>query len=112
GQATKLSAALNSTATTVTVTSTTGWPDTGFFMIDSEEFTYTGRTSTTFTGVTRGTTGSTAATHNNNAGVTRSRIATLSEGDYSGLTAQMIPFTLEVTAQAGVGTEAKLLREV
>jgi len=112
GQTTQLNGALNATSTTVTVDSTAGWPATGFFMVDSEEFTYTGITTTTFTGVARGQTGSTAAAHADNAGVTRSRIATLSEGNYSGLTAQMIPFTLEVTAQAGVGTEAKLLREV
>jgi Tfp pilus assembly protein PilX len=112
GQTTQLNGALNATATTVTVDSTVDWPTAGFFMIDSEEFTYTGITSTTFTGVSRGQTGSTAAAHADNAGVSRSRVATLSEGDYSGLTAQMIPFNLEVTAQAGVGAETKLMREV
>jgi hypothetical protein len=112
GQTTKLDGAVNATATAITVDSTADWPTSGFFMIDSEEFTYTGITSTSFTGVARGQTGSTAAAHNDNAGVTRSRVATLSEGDYSGLTAQMIPFNLEVTAQSGVGTEAKLMREV
>lgn len=112
GQSTRLTAALNTSATTVTVQSTTGWPSTGFFMVDAEEFSYTGKTATTFTGVSRGQTGSVAASHNNNATVFRSRVVTLSEGANSGLNAQVIPFTLDIVAQSGVGTEARLTREV
>src|SRR5204863_10220073 len=61
GQATKLDGALNATSTTVTVDSTNGWPTDGFFMVDSEEFTYTGITPTTFSGVARRHAGATAA---------------------------------------------------
>jgi hypothetical protein len=39
--------------TTITVDSTTGFPSTGTIKIDNEQITYTGTTSTTFTGCTR-----------------------------------------------------------
>lgn len=55
--------ALNSTDTTITVASTTGFTSTGALLIDSEVVTYTGTTSTTFTGCTRGAQGSSAVTH-------------------------------------------------
>ena len=48
---------------TITVKSTTGFSSSGTVQIDSELFTYTGKTSTTFTGVTRATSGTTAAAH-------------------------------------------------
>jgi len=54
---------------TVSVTSTTGFSSTGEIKIDSEVLTYTGITATTFTGCSRGTNGTTAATHLVNAGV-------------------------------------------
>jgi Tfp pilus assembly protein PilX len=110
GQSTRLSGALNSTATTVTVQSTAGWPTRGFFMVDAEEFTYTGISGNSFTGVLRGQGSSVAAAHANNAVVFRSQVVTLSEGANAGLNAQTIPFTLEVTAQVPVGAEARLTR--
>ena len=48
---------------TVTVDSTSGFASSGTIQIESELFTYTGTTSTTFTGVTRATSSTTAATH-------------------------------------------------
>ena len=48
---------------TVTVKSTTSFNSSGSFVIDSEEFTYTGITATTFTGVTRATNNTSAAAH-------------------------------------------------
>jgi len=112
GQVTRLTAALTSGATTASVQSTAGWPSSGFLMIDAEEMTYTGITGTSFTGLTRGANGSTAAAHGNNAVVSRSRVITIAEGPNAGLSAQTIPFTLDVTARSGVGTEARLTREV
>jgi len=47
--------------TTITVSSTTGFDSTGTLSIGNEELTYTGTTSTTFTGVTRGANSTTAA---------------------------------------------------
>jgi Tfp pilus assembly protein PilX len=112
GQSTTLTAALNATATTVAVSSTAGWPSSGYFMIDAEEFSYSGITSTAFTGVVRGASGSTAAAHANGAKVTRAKVITIAEGANAGLTAQVIPFTIEVVASTTAGTETKLRREV
>jgi hypothetical protein len=64
---------LSSSNTTVTVTSTTGFSTpTGTLLIDSETITYTGTTGTTFTGCTRGVSGTgsgAATTHANGAAV-------------------------------------------
>jgi len=112
GQQARLAAALNNSATTATVDSTSSWDSSGYFMIDAEYITYTGKTSTTFTGLTRGTNGTTAAAHLNNARVSRSNVITLSQGPNAGLNAQIIPFTLQVVARATSGTEAKLNRDI
>ena len=48
---------------TITVDSTTGFSSSGTLQINSEIFTYTGVTSTTFTGVTRAASSTTAANH-------------------------------------------------
>ena len=48
---------------TITVDSTTGFSSSGTLQINSEIFTYTGKTSTTFTGVTRATSSTSAAAH-------------------------------------------------
>ena len=48
---------------TITVDSTTGFSSSGTLQINSEIFTYTGITSTSFTGVTRATSTTTAAAH-------------------------------------------------
>ena len=47
--------------TTITVSSTTGFDSTGTLFIGNEQLIYTGTTSTTFTGVTRGANSTTAA---------------------------------------------------
>lgn len=65
----ELSADMTAVATSLTVTGAVlaDYPATGTLRIDSELMTYTGRTETsgiiTFTGLTRGTDGTTAATH-------------------------------------------------
>jgi hypothetical protein len=112
GQSTALAGAISSTSTSVGVSSTAGWPDSGYFMIDSEEFTYTGKTGTSFTGVLRGVNGTTAAAHGNGKMVSRSRVVTIAEGPNAGLSAQVIPFDLTVTANAGNGSEVRLNRQV
>jgi len=65
---TALNGALNSSATTITVVSTTGFAASGAIGIDAEYITYSGITPTTFTGCTRGV-GSTAASHADTAPV-------------------------------------------
>ena len=59
----ELSGALSDVATTVTVASTTGFTVTGTIIIGSEQITYTGLTTTTLTGCTRGANGTTAVAH-------------------------------------------------
>ena len=50
-------------SSTITVKSTTGFSSSGTLQINSEQFTYTGKTATTFTGVTRAVNSTTAAAH-------------------------------------------------
>ena len=56
--------------TTITVDSTVGFPPNGRIIIESEIISYTGITSTTFTGCTRSVTSASAATHANDVAVT------------------------------------------
>ena len=58
-----VSGALTNVAATVTVTSTTGFTVTGTIFIGSEQITYTGLTTTTFTGCTRGANGTANVAH-------------------------------------------------
>jgi hypothetical protein len=64
---TVLNGAINDSVTTVTVTSTTGFSATGVILVDNELITYSGKNSTQFTGCTRGTNGTVAVSHLNNA---------------------------------------------
>lgn len=54
---------LNASSTTINVVSTTNFPASGTLLIDAEIITYSGKTSTSFTGCVRGTNGSAAAIH-------------------------------------------------
>jgi hypothetical protein len=78
-QTTTLNGALNNDAfgtggsgTTINVASTTGFPSSGtnFIQVGTEEISYTGTTSTSFTGITRAVRGTTRAAHSNGATVT------------------------------------------
>ena len=60
---TKLTAALTSSATTATVASTVEFPENGNLTVGNETIAYTGKTSTTFTGLTRGSSSTTAVAH-------------------------------------------------
>ena len=66
---TVLDGAINASVTTITVDSTVDFPTAGTINIGSEKVTYTGLTTTTFTGCTRGASGTTAASHSDNAEV-------------------------------------------
>lgn len=66
---------LSSSNTTVTVTSTAAFTSSGNILIDSETISYSGKTATTFTGCTRGVSGTgsgAATTHANGASVVQS----------------------------------------
>jgi hypothetical protein len=60
---TTLSTGIGAADTTLTVISTAGYPDTGALWLYKEAVTYTGKTTNTFTGVTRGAFGTTAEAH-------------------------------------------------
>lgn len=66
-QQTSLTAAATSSATTLTVASTAAFPSSGVLRVGSEFIFYSGTTSTSFTGLTRGGWGSTAAAHSSGA---------------------------------------------
>ena len=66
---TNLDGSLTDSATTITVNSTTGFDSTGTIFIGNEQITYTGTSSTTFTGATRGANDTTAAAHSDDTQV-------------------------------------------
>ncbi len=76
---TYLTKSMNNSITTAEVFSTTGFPSTGIIKIDSEYMTYTGlgASPVSFTGLTRGTNGSSASGHGKKKAVL---IATLLNG--------------------------------
>jgi hypothetical protein len=84
GLKTSLPAAINNSVTTITVLSTYGYTATGVILIDTERITYTGVTATTFTGCTRGVSGTTAATHAAGAVVVQNALEDIT---YTGITA-------------------------
>lgn len=63
---TLLDGALTASATTITVDNTYDFPEQGRLRLEDEELFYTGKTPTTFTGVTRGVRGSRAVAHSDN----------------------------------------------
>ncbi len=67
---TSLTASINASQTTLTVESVAGFFSAGTFTIGSEQITYTGISDLTFTGLTRGFDGTTAASHSSGATVT------------------------------------------
>ena len=68
---TTLSAGINNSVTTIAVASTANFSTQGTIIIGTEQITYTGKTSTTFTGCSRGANSTSAAAHNNAAVVTQ-----------------------------------------
>jgi len=66
---TTLNGGINNSVTTITVVSTAGFPTAGQIRIENEVIIYTGITSTTFTGCTRGARGSTNVAHSTGVSV-------------------------------------------
>lgn len=65
-----LDGTIDSSITTITLSSTDGLSAVGYIKLDSEVISYTGKTSTTLTGCLRGQAGTTAAGHTTGAAVT------------------------------------------
>ena len=66
---TTLAEELDASETEIDLTSSTGFDSTGTIFIENEEITYTGISTNTLTGCTRGANGTTAATHANGTSV-------------------------------------------
>ena len=66
---TTLAEALDASETEIDLTSSTGFDSTGTIFIENEEITYTGISTNTLTGCTRGANSTTAATHDNGTSV-------------------------------------------
>jgi hypothetical protein len=77
---TTLSGDLTAAAVTIPVASTAGFPTIGSLLIDGEEIFFTGLTAASFTGCTRGVSGTLAAAHGNTS-IVRSAILTMSFGN-------------------------------
>lgn len=63
-QSTYLTSTIDADDTTISVASTSGFLSSGTLYVDNEVVTYSGATSTTFTGVSRGTQSTKADSHN------------------------------------------------
>lgn len=83
---TTLNGALNSSDTTITVSSTSGYDNQGRIMIDRELINYYGKTSTTFTGAVRGVDGTTAVSHASGAAVGQYECKLVSQGGVPAVT--------------------------
>jgi len=64
---TSITANISSSDVNVNVTSTAGFPTAGYIKIDNEVIIYTGKTATSFTGLSRGQLSTTAAAHTSGA---------------------------------------------
>ena len=65
-----LSSSINTSVTSLTMASSTSFPSSGTVLIDNELITYTTNSGGTLSGLTRGASGTTAATHSSGATVT------------------------------------------
>ena len=72
GVSTTLSAGINATATTIALTSTTGFATSGTILIGTEEITYTAISGSNLTDCVRGVNGTTAAIHSTDDAVAQS----------------------------------------
>jgi len=73
GKKTALTVELSATGATATVESTTGFSSSGYLLINGELIQYTGVTSTTFTGLTRGVSSSDGTLHESGTSVLKVR---------------------------------------
>ena len=65
-----LSSSINTSVTSLTMASSTSFPSSGTVLVDNELITYTGNSGGTLSGLTRGASGTTAASHSSGATVT------------------------------------------
>jgi len=95
---TTLSAAISASATSIILTSSTGFPASGAIYIDSERITYAAISTNTLTGCTRATGGTTAAAHSAGVSVTISATS-------SSTSAATATFTYQITTGSDIYTQ-------
>ena len=100
--ASTLNGAIDDLVTTITVVSTTAFTTTGAIWIDGEYITYTGKTSTDFTGCVRGADGTTAASHLSGAQTSQS---TTFPGWGEGYTVSSVTQLLRLWSQSNFGED-------
>ena len=67
---TTLDGAINNSVTSIDLTSASNFPTSGTILVESEEITYTGKSTNQLTGCTRGANSTTAASHDDDDAVT------------------------------------------
>lgn len=107
---TQLTAGINSVVTTIPVVSTTSFPSVGSIVIDDggntvEVIFYTGKTSTSFTGATRGADGTTASSHLISADVAQVPIA----ANHNDLAAAIVALETKLGIGSSTPTARKIL---
>lgn len=99
---TTLSGTITSGVTTITLTSTSGFPTAGAVTIDNEVIFYTGISGANLTGCTRGADGTTAASHNSGVPVG----ATVVAYHVNSLNAEVIAIETDLHSRFGFGSSA------
>jgi len=97
-----LNGAINNSATTIVVVSTSAFTASGAIWINGEYITYSGKTATDFTGCTRGADGTTAASQSNGAVVSQ---ATAFPGWGEAYNSSSIPVELRLWSQSNFGED-------
>ena len=103
---TTLNGGINNSVTTITVVSTTDFPTAGQLRIESEVVTYTGTTTTTFTGCTRGALGTTNAAHS--TGVQVTKIQAHGANTASAMYLNLVDASNDVTVEGPDNTKSKI----
>jgi Tfp pilus assembly protein PilX len=104
-----LSGAISAAVTTLPVDSAAGFPTSGTLLIDNELVTYTGKTATSFTGVTRGTNTTTAAIHTDKSEVALAPAGTLSGAITASVTSIPVGSTASYASSGRILIDSELI---
>jgi hypothetical protein len=85
----------NNSTTPIPVTSTSAFQNSGFLIIGTEIIEYTGKTSNTFTGITRGVKGSTNVSHNTGDAVSEAAAVTVGTAAASIIDTVLAPYLIQ-----------------
>ncbi len=102
---TTLNGSIDNAVTTLTVVDTTNFPSVGYIVIETEIIKYTGKTGTTFTGCTRGSDGSAAASHATAITVNAYIVA----DHHNVLMNAIIAIEADISARLGIGASSNAI---